>query len=63
MKIERGQWNPSLFKGRKNELWSYEDEGSCNEEEDYIPILKGPEYFEDFEETSGSERNYITPEI
>ena len=57
-KIERGRWNPSLFKGSEHELWSCEDE-----EEDHILILEGPEDLEGSDETSGSEHNYIKPEI
>ena len=62
-KTKRGRWNPSLFEGSKHELWSCEDEGSYDEEEDYNPISKGPEDSKDSEETSGSEHNYITPTI
>ena len=42
-KIERGRWNPNFFKGSKHEHRSCEDEGYCDEEEDYIPISEGPE--------------------
>ena len=40
-----------------------EDQGSCDEEEDYSPISEGPEDSEDFEEMSRSGCNYITPTI
>ena len=41
-KTKRGRWNPSLLEEREHELRSCEDEGSCNEEEDYSLILEGP---------------------
>ena len=62
-KSEKGRRNPSMFEGSEHELRSYEDEGSCNEEEDYSPISKGPKYSEDFTETLRSRHNYITPAI
>ena len=37
-KTERGQQNPSLFEESEHELRSQEDEGSCDEEEDYSLI-------------------------
>ena len=52
-----------MFEGNEHEIWSCKDEGSCDEEEDYNLISEGPKYFEDSEETSGSEHNYITPAI
>ena len=62
-KTERGRQNPRLFEESRHKLWSYEDEGSCDEEEEYSPILEGPEDPESFDETSGSEHNYITLDI
>ena len=62
-KTKRGRWNPSLFEGSENELRSCEDEGSCNEEEDYSLILEGPEDLDSSDKTSGSEHNYITVAI
>ena len=59
-KTKRGQWNPSLFEGSKHELQWCEDEGSCDEEEDYSSILEGPEDLDSTDETSRSEHNYIT---
>ena len=62
-KTKRGRWNPSLFEGSEHELWSCEDEGSCNKEEDYSLILEGPKDPDSSDETSGLEHNYITPAI
>ena len=61
-KTEKGWWNPSMFEESEHELWSYEDEGSCDEEDDYSPISEGPKA-EDSAETSRLGRNYITPTI
>ena len=41
-KTERGRRNPRLFEESQHKIWSCEDEGSCDEEEDYSPILEGP---------------------
>ena len=37
-KTERGRQNPILFEGSEHELRSCEDEGSCDEDEDYSLI-------------------------
>ena len=62
-KTENRRRNPSLFEESENELRSYEDEGSCDEEEDYIPILEGTEDYEDSVEMPRSRCSYITPAI
>ena len=49
-----------MFEGSKHELRSCKDEGSCDKEEDYSPILEGPKYLDSSDKTSGSEHNYIT---
>ena len=36
-KTDRGRRNFSLFKESEHELWFHEDEGYCDEEEDYSP--------------------------
>ena len=38
---ERGRQNPSLFEESEHKIWSHKDEGYCDEEEDYSPILEG----------------------
>ena len=40
-----------------------EEEGSYDEEEEYIPISEGVKESKEFTETPGSGRNYITPGI
>ena len=62
-KIEEGRRDPSLFEASEHKLWSQEDEGSCDEEEDYIPISKGAEESKESAETPRSGHNYITPGV
>ena len=62
-KTKRGRRNPSLFEESEHELRSHEEKGSCDKEEDYSPISKGPKYFEDSADMSRLRCNYITPTI
>ena len=50
-KIERGQRNPSLFEESEHERRLHEDEGSCDEEEDYSPIWERAKESEESIET------------
>ena len=54
IKTERGRQNPSLFKESEHKLRSHEDEGSCDEEEDYNPILEGSKDSKDSIKTMGN---------
>ena len=60
---KEGQRNPILFKETEHKLQSQRSEGSCDEEEDYSPILEGAEDSEESHKTPRSGRNYITPGI
>ena len=58
-----GRHTPILFEASEYEVESRLDEGSCNEEEQYSPILEGAEESEETVETPRSGHNYITPVV
>ena len=62
-KIEEGPRAPSLFEVSEHKLRSKEEKGSCDEEEDYSPILEGVKELEESTETPRSRCNYITPGV
>ena len=49
-----------MFEGSEHELQSCEDEGPCDEEEDYSLISEISEDSDSSNKTSGSDHNYIT---
>ena len=59
-KTEEGRRAPSPFNEIEHELQSQVDEGSCDEEEDYSPILEGEKESKECEETPRSRCNYLT---
>ena len=58
--MERGRQNLSIIEESEHKLWLHEDEGSCDEEEDYSLISEGAEEYEESKETPRLGRNYIT---
>ena len=62
-KTKRGRQNPIMFEESEHKLRLQEDEGSCDEEEDYIPISERMEELEESAETPRLGCNYITSGI